>query len=436
MYYAEKIYIYAAAGEWHEIKEWIEKKKIILPETVQEPVFYNRWRCMVTAARDIPLADTGFMEELSRKFYMAPMFLVTERETDEEEKRDVRFCWYLSGRRYYTDDPVEIGEMYRKVTEVFQYKKAYEICGLMSAGAMHKVKLNGDGSVRADGADICGECQTDTWRDIVQVSCGEWHTAALKDDGTAVACGSDEEGQCQLSDVSGKIKQISCGRYHTALLMEDGSVTVKGMLPAAPSPAVVQMPEAEEISLSEIFPVTEHVTVAGDDEAVDEMNRNIGNLREGDLLQIRRMPSDGESGWKYCLYDSYGGILGELDGGDYIDAADTEDLEISVLKVVPHLQRPKGERYALLDVRIDVCSEAAGTVYVEKDTEKVLMDPYFSLEKVRCSTEQWPPVDKIISVYDGVIGVTQDNRIYADGFIPCSSEDIVELLRIQRDIAQ
>ena len=42
---------------------------------------------------------------------------------------------------------------------------------------------------------------------------------------------------------------------------------------------------------------------------------------------------------------------------------------------------------------------------------------------------QWPPVVKIISIFDAAIGVTANGDFFVDGFCPCSEVDIGRLIR-------
>ncbi len=51
-----------------------------------------------------------------------------------------------------------------------------------------------------DGYNAFGQCDVDSWNNIVQVAAGQWHTVRLKSDGTVVAVGSNERGQCNTAD--------------------------------------------------------------------------------------------------------------------------------------------------------------------------------------------------------------------------------------------
>ena len=56
----------------------------------------------------------------------------------------------------------------------------------ISAGADHTVGLKSDGSVVAVGDNSYGQCNVDSWADIVAISAGTDYTVGLKSDGTVV----------------------------------------------------------------------------------------------------------------------------------------------------------------------------------------------------------------------------------------------------------
>lgn len=68
----------------------------------------------------------------------------------------------------------------------------------LSAGNNHTVGLKSDGTVVAVGDNNNGQCNVDTWTDIVAVFSGDDHTVGLKSDGTVVAVGYDYYGQCDV----------------------------------------------------------------------------------------------------------------------------------------------------------------------------------------------------------------------------------------------
>ena len=98
----------------------------------------------------------------------------------------------------------------------------------VSAGDVHSVGLNSNGSLVAVGLNQWGECNVTEWGSgFVQIAAGLFYTVALKADGTVVAGGHNDMGQCNVSQWAG-IAQISAGGYHTLGLKKDGTVVCTG----------------------------------------------------------------------------------------------------------------------------------------------------------------------------------------------------------------
>ena len=70
----------------------------------------------------------------------------------------------------------------------------------VAAGRWHTVGLRSDGTVVATGDNDDGQCDVDSWSDIVAVAAGACHTVGLRSDGTVVAAGWNDLGQCDVSD--------------------------------------------------------------------------------------------------------------------------------------------------------------------------------------------------------------------------------------------
>jgi alpha-tubulin suppressor-like RCC1 family protein len=58
------------------------------------------------------------------------------------------------------------------------------------------VGLKKDGTVVAVGNNVSGQCNVETWTDIVAISAGYYHTVALQSDGSVTCVGSNDSGQC------------------------------------------------------------------------------------------------------------------------------------------------------------------------------------------------------------------------------------------------
>lgn len=99
--------------------------------------------------------------------------------------------------------------------------------GAIAAGFYHTVGLTRDGKVLACGSNEHGQCDTDTWSNVVQIAAGGYHTVALLSDGTVIACGDNSYGQCNVSNWKDVI-QIKATDYNTAALFKDGTVQTCG----------------------------------------------------------------------------------------------------------------------------------------------------------------------------------------------------------------
>ena len=98
---------------------------------------------------------------------------------------------------------------------------------VISAGAYHTVGLKSDGTVVAVGENDYGQCNVNTWQDIVAVIAGSYHTVGLKSDGTVVATGNNDDGQCNVDDWR-DIVAINAGNSYTLGLKSDGTVVATG----------------------------------------------------------------------------------------------------------------------------------------------------------------------------------------------------------------
>ena len=97
----------------------------------------------------------------------------------------------------------------------------------VSAGNSHTVGLKSDGTVVAAGDNSHGQCNVGNWKDIVSVCAGSFHTVGLKRNGTVVATGWNVFGQCGVEGWRGII-DIAAGDSHTIGLRSDGTVVAVG----------------------------------------------------------------------------------------------------------------------------------------------------------------------------------------------------------------
>ena len=97
----------------------------------------------------------------------------------------------------------------------------------LSAGGFHTVGLCTDGTVVTTGSNDNGQCDVDSWTDIVAVAAGDFHTAGLRSDGTVVATGDNDYGQCDIDSWT-DIVAVTAGDCYTVGLHRNGTVVATG----------------------------------------------------------------------------------------------------------------------------------------------------------------------------------------------------------------
>ena len=111
-------------------------------------------------------------------------------------------------------------------------KKIVNYQNCISANRFNTFGLKADGSVIAAGSNIDGQCNTESWRDIVAITTYNGPTASyivgLKADGTVIALGDNKYDRCNTGSWRGIIA-IATGGYHTIGLKADGTVFAVGM---------------------------------------------------------------------------------------------------------------------------------------------------------------------------------------------------------------
>ena len=99
----------------------------------------------------------------------------------------------------------------------------------VSAGVLHSVVLQSDGTVAAFGMNDSGQTNVPAGlANVVAVSAGGYHTMALKSNGTVVAWGSNSSGQASIPLGLDHVVAISAGKVHNLALKSDGTVVAWG----------------------------------------------------------------------------------------------------------------------------------------------------------------------------------------------------------------
>lgn len=233
--------------------------------------------------------------------------------------------------------------------------------------------------------------------------------------GTLFACGSNANGQCDVSDIPGRAVAVSCGRYHTAILLDNGHVIIKGKLEQEAQAPNVQ--EESPLSATD-FPFVLDLSLNKYVSGWEKMNERIEHISAGDELTLKKVSKDGEVTFEVL------NMRGETIGNLYFDRAKglaklLKNVKATVATVTPLSQRRKGSKYAAMTIRLDY---VGGDNKAEKKASTTLGD----YEQTKVAS--WPAVTKIKSVFDAVIGVTSDGKMFVDGFCPCSEADLMRIM--------
>ena len=98
----------------------------------------------------------------------------------------------------------------------------------------HTIGLKKDGTVVATGANFYGQCNVENWKSVIFIATNERHTVGLRADGTVVATGETYSGACDVEDWS-DIVSIKITQDSTLGLKSDGTMLVCGRLSGRPS---------------------------------------------------------------------------------------------------------------------------------------------------------------------------------------------------------
>lgn len=115
--------------------------------------------------------------------------------------------------------------------EIYRNKEEWSNLVSISAGGGsigpygngHVVALKADGTVIAAGDNSRGQCNVDTWADIVAIAAGNYHTAGLKKDGSVVTT-LESQNDFFSRSADTKFVEISTGFGTTLALTSDGTV--------------------------------------------------------------------------------------------------------------------------------------------------------------------------------------------------------------------
>ena len=127
--------------------------------------------------------------------------------------------------------------------------------GLLAVGYTHFVTLQDDGSVAAFGNNEYGQCDVDSWCNIVKVAAGDFHTVALKSDGTVSAVGNNRYGQCNVEEWR-DITDIFADKGFTVGVTSDGRILATRKINATESHTAADNHDTKKSNTVKDMPVS------------------------------------------------------------------------------------------------------------------------------------------------------------------------------------
>ena len=400
----------ATNSEWKEISKAFENDLIDWPISM-EGTDCNDWSKEISCTTKWSPTpwNEGKMGKLSESYPSVLFHYVTDIEGEYRSPS----TWFCNGDEHNKRE----AESSRRQAYKAAVKRFTSATSQAAEGIYHRIEVMPDGRVAADGENRFGECNIFPWTNIKAVSCGNWHTVGLRNDGSVVACGSNANGQCDVSHLGEKATAISCGRYHTAILLASGKVVVHGNLEQeASAPATKEEPQ---LTASD-FPMVVDMRLDKYISGWEKMNDRIETISAGDELTLKKISKDGEISFE--VLNARGEKLGELwVAGSKSLAKLLKNIKVTANTVTPLSTRRKGSKYAAMTLRLDY--SAAETNSKPSASAASMIGDYKQTKYT-----QWPPVVKIISIFDAVIGVTANGDFFVDGFCPCSEVDLIKII--------
>lgn len=411
-YCSNNISAIATDSEWREIATAFKNDQIDWPASMEGTDCDDWAKAISLTTKWSPTPwDEGYMAALSKSYPT----VVFHYQTEIEGGYPSPSTWFCNG-----DNSEKSGvTSARKQALKDEAARFLAATPLAADGIDHRVEIMPDGRVAADGENRFGECNIFSWTKIKAISCGNWHTVGLKKDGTLVACGSNANGQCDIDNIEGRAIAVSCGRYHTAILLDNGKVLIRGKLEQdAQAPS---LPQEKELVPAD-FPLLCDLQLSKYIKGWEKMNDRIENMSPSDDLTLKKISKDGEICFE--VLNTRGEKIGEISTDANKSLAKMlTSIKAVVATVTPLSKRRKGAKYAAMTIRIEYNSEPDQGRIKKKASTKVG-------DYTQTKIESWPAVKLIKSVFDAVIGVTEDGQVLIDGYCPCSEADILKAVGI------
>jgi len=177
--------------------------------------------CSKLSSLNVNSFDTSLVYDMSYMFYDCDN--LTDLDLSSFDFSNVEnYSGFMDNGRLYNGQPWE------KLFSNGSSDSFFRSQPTLAAGGYHTVGICSDGTVVATGDNEHGQCNVDSWTDIVAVAAGDYHTVGLRSDGTVVATGQNGYGQCNVDSWT-DIAAVTAGSKHTVGLRSDGTVVATGL---------------------------------------------------------------------------------------------------------------------------------------------------------------------------------------------------------------
>ena len=177
--------------------------------------------CSELSSLDVSNFDTSLVTDMSG------MFDGCEKLTDLDLS-GFDFSNVVTYDNFMDDRQLYNGQPWEKLFTDGSSNSSFRSQTTLAAHSLHTAGLRSDGTVIATGANEYGQCNVDSWTDIVAVTAGDCYTVGLHSDGTVVAVGHNQYNECDL-DSWADIAAVAAGFGHTVGLRSDGTVVATGL---------------------------------------------------------------------------------------------------------------------------------------------------------------------------------------------------------------
>jgi len=248
------------------------------------------------------------------------------------------------------------------------------------AGAYHTVGLCGDGTMVATGLNDNGQCDVDSWTNIVAVAAGYGHTVGLRSDGTVVAAGDNGWGECNVDGWT-NIVAVAAGGGCTVGLHSDGTVVATGW---------------NEYGQCNVDSWTDIVAVAA------------GDLYTVGLRSDGTVTATGDNGFGQCNVDSWTDIVAVAAGTDNTVGLRSDGTVAATDE--------NGFGQCNIDSWTDIVAVATGawhTVGLRSDGTVVATG--WNNEYGQCDVDSWTDIVAVTAGAGHTVGLRSDGTVVATG---------------------